>query len=147
MHKVMFVRTEKVARGDGSGPVFERGKAYWLRADSANYWRSIDAVVDAPADMPAENEPPQPAVRAESVRLVRVKAGRFDVLGPGGVKINAAPLRAGEAEKLRQAVLAGKVSANGEAPPPDASEIERADASAGEAGEANVEFALPGEPL
>lgn len=67
MQKVTFTRTVKVAKGDGSGPTYEKGKSYWLRPDSVAYWQSEDAVVIADVDAVAENEP----APAQPVRLMQ----------------------------------------------------------------------------
>jgi FkbM family methyltransferase len=116
MRKVMFLTTQRVAQGDGMGPVFEAGKAYWLRPDSIEYWQGLDAIADAPAEMHTENDPPAPPITA---RIVRVKGGRYNVVGHSG-KFNDEPLSAEMAERMRADVLAGKVQVKPAEPPPDA---------------------------
>lgn len=107
MRKVLFVKTQTVAKGDRSGPTFEAGKAYYLRDDSIEYWRGLDAVVDAPDDMPTENHPGITILRPDDVRIVRARGGRYNVVGPDDYKFNRDPLLAHDAEKLRQSVLNG----------------------------------------
>lgn len=118
MEKVLFLKTVQVEQGDGRGPIFEGGKAYWMAPDSAAYWRGRDAVIDAPTDMPAENEGARPPLRADTVRIVRTSQSRYNVVGPDGETLNEAPLRAAEAERFRAAVLAGKIQPAAPAPAP-----------------------------
>lgn len=107
MRKVLFVKTQTVAKGDGTGPTFEAGKAYYLRDDSVEYWRGLDAVVDAPEDMSAENRPAITVLRPDDVRIVRTRGSRYNVVGPDDYKFNKDPLSAHDAEKLRQSILNG----------------------------------------
>lgn len=118
MRKVLFVKTQTVAKGDGTGPTFEAGKAYYLRDDSAEYWRGLDAVTDAPEDMPAENRPAITLLRPDDVRLVRTRGSRYHVVGPDDYKFNKEPLLAHDAEKLRQSVLDGNEEPPAQAPAP-----------------------------
>lgn len=105
MQKVMFTRTVKVAQADGKGPTYEAGKAYWMRPDSVMYWQSEDAVTDAPADMVAENEP-KPGIRAADVRIEASGRARYNVV-VHGVTLTDKPVKADEAERLRQRLLSG----------------------------------------
>lgn len=102
MKKMLFTRTSTPARGDGSGPTFVAGKAYWMADTSAIYWMGEGVVVEAPAAMPAENEPvpDKPAADRVTIRPVGSK-GRFAVL-VDGVEVSDRPLPAGAAEKLRK---------------------------------------------
>lgn len=106
MKKMLFLRTSTPARGDGSGPTFHEGKAYWMSNASANYWLSEGVATEAPADMNAENDPPAEKRFAETVRIVPARPGRFNVL-VGGVVANAQPLSAAAAETLRRDIIAG----------------------------------------
>lgn len=117
MKKMLFVRTSTPARGDKSGPTFEEGKAYWMRNDSAAYWMSEGAAVEAPHDMGTVNDPPPEKRFAESVRIVPSRPGRFNVL-VAGVLANDQPLSAGAAEELRRDIIAGVVAPPQPASPP-----------------------------
>ncbi|MCW5695792.1 MAG: hypothetical protein KIS96_03545 [Bauldia sp.] len=109
MKKMLFLRTSTPARGDGSGPTFHEGKAYWMRNASANYWLSEGAAVEAPADMGAENEPPAEKRFAETVKIVPARPGRFNVQ-VNGVVANEQPLSAPAAETLRRDIITGAVA-------------------------------------
>lgn len=119
MKKMLFVRTSTPARGDGSGPTFEKGTAYWMRNSSAAYWMSEGAAVDAPDDMVAENDPPPEKRFAETVRIVPARSGRFNVT-VGGIVANEQPMSAAAAEELRRDIIAGRVTPRFEAPPASA---------------------------
>ena len=109
MQKVKFLEAAELKQGDGKGPKFTAGKAYWLSPDQATRWKSEGIAEDAPASMKAENEPEHYLPRPDQVKLVGVKNGRWDVIGPNDHRFNSRPLTADEAEKLRLAVLNGEI--------------------------------------
>jgi hypothetical protein len=129
MQKVLFTAFAELKQGDGKGPKFFAGKAYWLSPDQAVRWKSEGVAEDAPADMAAENEPQTYLPNPKDVRLVRVSRGRFDVLGLSDHKYNEQPLTADAAEKLRKRVLAGEAAA-----PVPAPTVAAAPAAVGEEG-------------
>lgn len=102
--KILFTEPAEIKQGDGNGPKFEAGKAYWLSPDQAVRWKAEGVAEDAPLGMSAENEPAL-TLRPDDVRLLRAGRNRYDVVGPNGIKFNDAPLSAGDAEKLRQRIL------------------------------------------
>lgn len=110
MKKALFIRTEKVARGDGKGPVFEKGKAYLMRVDSYNYWMGLGSIIDAPADMRAENEGAQAGLRPNDVIIKKVRGGKYHVYGPGEHRFTDEAVSAGEAEQIRREAIAGKIT-------------------------------------
>lgn len=112
MQKILFTEFAELRQGDGKGPKFLAGKAYWLTDDQAWRWKGEGVAEDAPADMAAENEEARGAdpLRPEHVTIVRAGRNRHHVL-VRGEQISAAPLTAAEAERLRQRVLAGDVKA------------------------------------
>lgn len=112
MLKILFLEFAELAQGDGKGPKYFPGKAYWLTPDQAIRWKAEGVAEDAPADMPAENEEargPAP-LRPDSVRIVRTKGSRYNVVGPDDYKFNDEPISAADAERLRKDVLDGKVT-------------------------------------
>lgn len=102
--KILFTEFAELRQGDGKGPKFHPGKAYWLSPDQVERWRAEGIADYAPAHMQAENEPAL-TLRSDDVRLVR-SGRRYDLLGPGDIKFNDAPLNAGDAETLRRDILA-----------------------------------------
>lgn len=110
MQKVRFTEFAELKQGDGKGPKYAAGKAYWLTDDQAIRWKSEGVAEDAPADMETENDRGDDPVRPEHIRIVR-NGRRYDVVGPDEQKFNDEPLTAGQAEKLRQGVIAGEAQA------------------------------------
>jgi hypothetical protein len=111
MQKILFTEFAELRQGDGKGPKYFAGKAYWLTPDQAERWKTEGVAQDAPADMAAENEEdngPAP-LRPEHIRIVRTKGSRYNVTGPNDHKFNDEPLTAAGAELLRKAILDGKV--------------------------------------
>ncbi len=110
MQKILFLEFAELRQGDGKGPQYLAGKAYWLTPDQAVRWKSEGVAEDAPEDMVAENEHhrgPAP-LRPENVRIIKRK-NKFHVTGPEGYHpFHDEPLSAHEAEKLRQSILAGE---------------------------------------
>lgn len=117
LKKALFTRTEKVAQGDGKGPVFEKGNAYLMRPDSFDYWTARGAVVEAPTDMRAENEATRPGLRPNDVTIRKVRGGRYHVYGPGDHRFTDEAVDAGQAEQIRRDAISGKL----DAPAPDTS--------------------------
>jgi hypothetical protein len=127
MQKILFTEFAELRQGDGLGPKFYAGKAYWLTHDQAVRWKSEGVAEDAPADMAAENEQQPEPLRPHNVKIVR-DGTRYNVVGPDDYHFNDHPLKAHDAEKLRQRVLAGEITlpaaepiitpAGIEAPPP-----------------------------
>src|SRR6185312_5846587 len=109
MIKVVFLEFAEIKQGDGKGPKYLAGKAYWLTPDQANRWTTEGIAEAAPADMPAENEPTHYRPTPSQVRIVKSGRSRYDVVGPADHKFNSSPLTAAEAERLRQSVLNGEV--------------------------------------
>ena len=111
MQKILFTEFAELRQGDGRGPKYLAGKAYWLTPDQAVRWKAEGVAEDAPEDMAAENEHergPMP-LRPENVRIIKRK-NKFHVVGPDGyAPFHDEPLTAQEAEKLRQRILAGEV--------------------------------------
>ncbi len=102
--KILFTEFAEIKQGDGKGPRFEAGKAYWLSPDQAERWKAEGVAENAPEDMAADNEPVL-TLRHNDVRLARAGHNRYDVLGPNGMKFNDAPLSAHDAELLRKRIL------------------------------------------
>lgn len=111
MVKVKFLEFAELKQGDGKGPQYLAGKAYWLAPDQADRWKAEGVAEDAPEDMPTENEPTHYRPKPNQVRIVKtVGRNRFDVVGPNEHKFNAEPLSAHEVERLRASVLNGEVA-------------------------------------
>ncbi len=110
MQKILFLEFAELRQGDGRGPKYLAGKAYWLTPDQAVRWKSEGIAEDAPEDMAAENEyhrGPIP-LRPENVRIIKRK-NKYHVTGPEGYHpFHDEPLNAHEAEKLRQSILTGE---------------------------------------
>ncbi len=104
MQKVLFFEFVEMKQGDGLGPKFEAGKAYWLSTDQAERWKAEGVAEDAPKHIEAENEPAL-VLRPPNIRIVRAAHNRYDVLGPNDAKFNDAPLTPRNAELLRKRIL------------------------------------------
>src|SRR5690242_11620616 len=106
MQKILFTEFAELKQGDGKGPQYYPGKAYWLTPDQAARWKAEGVADDAPADMAAENEQdrgPAP-LRPEHVKIVRTKGNRYHVVGPDDYRFNDEPISAADAERLRKDV-------------------------------------------
>ena len=106
MQKIVFWERAELKQGDGLGPVYEQGKAYWLPLDQADRWRTEGVAGDAPDDMPAENERGLPPLHPNDMRIVKVGKKSYDVVHRDGTKFNDEPLTAHEAEVLRRDLIA-----------------------------------------
>lgn len=119
--KILFTEFAELKQGDGKGPKFLAGKAYWLPPDQAVRWKAEGIAEDAPADMAAENEPAL-TLRPDDVRIVRAGRNRYDVVGPNGMKFNDEPLSAHDAELRRKDIIE-----NGPPAPPSVETVEPAE--------------------
>jgi hypothetical protein len=108
MHKILFTEFAELRQGDGLGPQYFPGKAYWLTLDQAVRWKAEGVAEDAPEDMKAENESAPTPLRPDNVRIIKRK-NQYHVIGPDDhPAFHDEPLTAHGAEKLRQRILAGE---------------------------------------
>lgn len=109
MQKILFTEFAELKQGDGKGPQFFAGKAYWLSVDQAVRWKREGVAIDAPINMVAENERGNAPVRPEHIKIKRVRGGLYHVYGQDDYRFTQEAVNAGEAEKLRQRIIAGEV--------------------------------------
>lgn len=109
LQKVYFLEFAELKQGDGKGPKFHAGKAYWLTPDQAARWIGEGVAEAASDDVVAENEPGPAPTRPEHVQIKSTRRNRFNVYAHGRI-INERPLKPDEAERLRADILAGKTA-------------------------------------